>query len=82
VEFHAQAATTMSLLSQAARRAIPKAIAPLSIRCNTTKATPGSGLTTTRQEHEKSGLVEPAEAPKHVVTADVVSGAPGMCVYA
>ncbi|CAE6435546.1 unnamed protein product [Rhizoctonia solani] len=66
----------MSLFSQVARRAVPRTVAPLAVRCNTTKATSGSGLTTTRQENEKSGLVEPAEAPRHVVTADVVSGAP------
>ncbi|CAE7221533.1 unnamed protein product [Rhizoctonia solani] len=66
----------MSLLSQVARRAIPRTVAPLSVRFNATKATPGSGLTTTRQDSEKSGLVEPTEAPRHVVTADVVSGAP------
>ncbi|CAE6461415.1 unnamed protein product [Rhizoctonia solani] len=66
----------MSLLSQVARRAVPRTVAPLSARYNTTKATPGSGLTTTRQDNEKSGLVEPTEAPRHVVTADVVSGAP------
>ncbi|CAE6469034.1 unnamed protein product [Rhizoctonia solani] len=66
----------MSLLSQVARRGIPRTAVPLSVRYNTTKATPGVGLATTRQDTEKSGLVEPAEAPRHVVTADVVSGAP------
>jgi hypothetical protein len=68
----------MSLLSQVTRRAIPRTAAPLSVRFNTNKATPGSGLTTTRKDEEKSGLVEPADAPRHVVTADVVSGAPSM----
>jgi hypothetical protein len=67
----------MSLLAQISRRAAARPIASISsIRLSTTKATPGSGLTTTRQDHEKDGLVEPTEAPKHVVTADVVSGAP------
>ncbi|KAG9126053.1 hypothetical protein FRC07_005087 [Ceratobasidium sp. 392] len=67
----------MSFLSQAGRRVIARPIVSVSnVRLNTTKATPGTGLTTTRQDHEKSGIVEPTEAPKHVVTADVVSGAP------
>lgn len=71
--------TTMSLI---ARRAIARPIASFSsIRFNTTQATSGSGLTTTRQEQEKSGIVDPGEAPKHVVTADVVSGAPSKCLY-
>jgi hypothetical protein len=71
--------TTMSLI---ARRAIARPIASLSnLRFNTTKASPGPGITTTRQDQEKSSLVEPTEAPKHVVTADVVSGAPSKYFY-
>ncbi|QRV77607.1 NADH dehydrogenase (ubiquinone) Fe-S protein 4 [Ceratobasidium sp. AG-Ba] len=67
----------MSLLSQAGRRAIARPIVSFSnARLNTTKATSGTGLTTTRQDHEKSGAIQPSDAPKHVVTADVVSGAP------
>ena len=66
--------TTMSYI---ARRAIARPLASFAnVRFSTNKATSGTGITTTRQEQEKSGLVEPSEAPKHVVTADVVSGAP------
>ncbi|KAG8742169.1 hypothetical protein FRC10_001925 [Ceratobasidium sp. 414] len=67
----------MSFLSQASRRMVTRPVVSFyGIRMNATNATPGAGLTTTRQDHEKSGIVEPTEAPKHVVTADVVSGAP------
>ncbi|QRW06552.1 NADH dehydrogenase (ubiquinone) Fe-S protein 4 [Ceratobasidium sp. AG-Ba] len=59
------------------RRAIARPIVSFSnARLNTTTGYLWNRPHNHPQDHEKSGAIQPSDAPKHVVTADVVSGAP------